>query len=65
MSNSTEQTKTPLADRLDLQAHLDEQIAFIDLELGGVSSDSIADSLEATRRELFAERFRLKIPVSR
>ena len=65
MSNSTEQTKTPLADRLDLQAHLDEQIAFIDLELGWVSSDSIADSLEATRRELFAERFRLKIPVSR
>ena len=65
MSNSTEQTKTPLADRLDLQAHLDEQIAFIDLELSWVSSDSIADSLEATRRELFAERFRLKIPVSR
>ena len=44
---------------------LDEQIAFIDLELGWVSSDSIADSLEATRRELFAERFRLKIPVTR
>ena len=65
MSNSTEQTKTPLADRLDLQAHLDEQIAFIDLELSWVSSDSIADSLEATRRELSAERFRLKIPVSR
>ena len=65
MLNSTEQTKTPLADRLDLQAHLDEQIAFIDLELGWVSSDSIADSLEATRRELSAERFRLKIPVSR
>jgi cob(I)alamin adenosyltransferase len=65
MLNSTEQTKTPLADRLDLQAHLDEQIAFIDLELGWVSSDSIADSLEATRRELFAERFRLKIPATR
>ena len=44
---------------------LDEQIAFIDMELSWVSSDSIADSLEATRRELFAERFRLKIPVSR
>ena len=65
MSNSTEQTKTPLADRLDLQAHLDEQIAFIDLELGWVSSDSIADSLEATRRELFAERFPLNIPATR
>jgi len=44
---------------------LDERIAFIDMELSWVSSDSIADSLEATRRELFAERFRLKIPVTR
>ena len=65
MLNSTEQTKTPLADRLDLQAHLDEQIAFIDLELGWVSSDSIADSLEETRRALLAERFRLNIPATR
>ena len=44
---------------------LDEQIAFIDMELSWVSSDSIADSLEATRRELFAERFPLIIPATR
>ena len=59
MLNSTEQTKTSLA------RDLDEQIAFIDLELGWVSSDSVADSLELQKRALLAERFRLKIPVTR
>ena len=59
MLNSTEQTKTSLA------RNLDTRIDFIDLELSWVSSDSIADSLEATRRELSAERFRLKIPATR
>ena len=60
MLNSTEQTK-----KLALARALDTRIAFIDLELSWVSSDSIADSLEASRRALLAERNRLKIPATR
>ena len=56
---STDRTKVTLARTLD------RRIAFIDQELSWVSSDSIADSLEASRRELLAERFRLNNPVSR
>ena len=59
MSNITDQTKSTLARTLDLR------IAFIDRELSWVSSDSIADTLEASRRELLAERFQLNNPVSR
>ena len=51
MPNKTDQTKT-----------LDDQIAFLDRELSWVSSDSVADSLESSRRALFAERFRLNLP---
>ena len=56
---SSDRTKVTLARTLD------RRIAFIDQELSWVSSDSIADSLEASRRELFAERFRLNIPATR
>ena len=56
---SSDRTKSTLARTLDLR------IAFIDRELSWVSSDSIADSLEASRRELLAERFQLNNPVSR
>ena len=56
MLNIEDQTKTSLARKLD------EQIAFLDLELSWVSSDSIVDSLESQRRALFAERFRLNLP---
>ena len=55
MLNNTEQ-KITLARTLDLR------IAFIDREVSWVSADSVADSLEASRRELFAERFRLNLP---
>ena len=51
MLNKTDQTKT-----------LDDQIAFLDRELSWVSSDSVADSLESSRRALFAERFRSNLP---
>ena len=60
MLNSTEQTK-----KLALARALDTRSAFIDLELSWASSDSIADSLEAARRALFAERNRLNIPATR
>ena len=56
MLNSKDQTKTSRARTLD------DQIAFLDLELSWVSSDSIVDSLESQRRALFAERFRLNLP---
>ena len=56
---SSDRTKVTLARTLD------RRIAFIDQESSWVSSDSIADSLEASRRELLAERFRLNNPVSR
>ena len=56
---SSDRTKVTLARTLD------RRIAFIDQELSWVSSDSIADSLEASRRELLAERFQLNNPVSR
>ena len=56
---SSDRTKSILARTLDTR------IAFIDRELSWVSSDSIADSLEASRRELLAGRFRLNNPVSR
>jgi len=56
MLNIEDQTKTSLARTLD------DQIAFLDLELSWVSSDSIVDSLESQRRALFAERFRLNLP---
>ena len=56
---SSDRTKVTLARTLD------RRIAFIDQELSWVSSDSIADTLEASRRELLAERFQLNNPVSR
>ena len=68
MLNKTDQTKTSLASMKTFMTawkHLrsiDDQIDFIDLELSWVSSDSVADSLESSRRALFAERFRLNLP---
>ena len=68
MPNKTDQTKTSLASMKTFMTawkHLrsiDDQIDFIDLELSWVSSDSVADSLESSRRALFAERFRLNLP---
>ena len=44
---------------------LDSEIAFIDLELLWVSSDSVGESLEMSRRALCAERNRLNIPATR
>ena len=44
---------------------LDSEIAFIDLELLWVSSDSVGASLEMSRRALCAERNRLNIPATR
>ena len=44
---------------------LDSEIAFIDLELSWVSSDSVGESLEMSRRALCAERNRLNIPATR
>jgi len=54
MPNKTDQTA--------LARSIDDQIAFLDMELSWVSSDSVADSLESSRRALFAERFRLNLP---
>ena len=54
MPNKTNQTA--------LARSIDDQIAFLDMELSWVSSDSVADSLESSRRALFAERFRLNLP---
>ena len=68
MPNKTDQTKTSLASMKTFMTawkHLrsiDDQIAFLDRELSWVSSDSVADSLESSRRALFAERFRLNLP---
>jgi hypothetical protein len=59
MLNSKDQTKTSRARTLD------DQIAFIDLELLWVSTDQVSDSLELQKRALVAERFRLNIPVTR
>ena len=56
---SSDRTKVTLARTLD------RRIAFIDQELSWVSSDSVLNSLEVSRRELLADRFRLNIPVSR
>ena len=44
---------------------IDDRLAFIESELSWVSSDSVLNSLEVSRRELLADRFRLNIPVSR
>ena len=54
MPNKTDQTA--------LARSIDDQIAFLDMELSWVSSDSVADSLESSRRALLAERFRLNLP---
>ena len=54
MLNKTDQTA--------LARSIDDQIAFLDMELSWVSSDSVADSLESSRGALFAERFRLNLP---
>jgi hypothetical protein len=54
-----------IEDQTALARTLDIRIAFIESELSWVSSDQVADSLEASRRALIAERFRLNIPVSR
>ena len=59
MLNSKDKTKTSRARTLD------DQIAFIDLELLWVSTDQVSDSLELQKRALVAERFRLNIPVTR
>ena len=59
MLNSKDQPKTSRARTLD------DQIAFIDLELLWVSTDQVSDSLELQKRALVAERFRLNIPVTR
>ena len=56
MLNSKDQTKTSRARTLD------DQIAFIDLELLWVSTDQVSDSLELQKRALVAERFRLNLP---
>ena len=59
MLKKTEQTKIARARELD------SEIAFIDLELLWVSSDSVGESLEMSRRALCAERNRLNIPATR
>ena len=59
MLKKTEQTKIARARELD------SEIAFIDLELLWVSSDSVGASLEMSRRALCAERNRLNIPATR
>ena len=59
MLKKTEQSKIARARQLD------SEIAFIDLELLWVSSDSVGESLEMSRRALCAERNRLNIPATR
>ena len=59
MLKKTEQSKIARARELD------SEIAFIDLELLWVSSDSVGASLEMSRRALCAERNRLNIPATR
>ena len=59
MLKKTEQSKIARARELD------SEIAFIDLELLWVSSDSVGESLEMSRRALCAERNRLNIPATR
>ena len=59
MLKKTEQSKMARARELD------SEIAFIDLELLWVSSDSVGASLEMSRRALCAERNRLNIPATR
>ena len=59
MLNKTEESKIARARQLD------SEIAFIDLELLWVSSDSVGASLEMSRRALCAERNRLNIPATR
>ena len=54
-----------IEDQTALARTLDIRIAFIESELSWVSSDQVADSLEASRRALIAERFQLNNPVSR
>jgi hypothetical protein len=59
MVKKTEESKIARARQLD------SEIAFIDLELLWVSSDSVGESLEMSRRALCAERNRLNIPATR
>ena len=59
MFKKTEESKIARARQLD------SEIAFIDLELLWVSSDSVGESLEMSRRALCAERNRLNIPATR
>ena len=59
MVKKTEESKIARARQLD------SEIAFIDLELLWVSSDSGGASLEMSRRALCAERNRLNIPATR
>ena len=59
MLKKTEESKIARARQLD------SEIAFIDLELLWVSSDSVGASLEMSRRALCAERNRLNIPATR
>ena len=59
MVKKTEQSKIARARELD------SEIAFIDLELLWVSSDSVGASSEMSRRALCAERNRLNIPATR
>ena len=59
MVKKTEESKIARARQLD------SEIAFIDLELLWVSSDSVGASLEMSRRALCAERNRLNIPATR
>ena len=59
MRRASRQTKIARARQLD------SEIAFIDLELLWVSSDSVGESLEMSRRALCAERNRLNIPATR
>ena len=59
MLKKTEESKIARARQLD------SEIAFIDLELLWVSSDTVGASLEMSRRALCAERNRLNIPATR
>ena len=59
MVKKTEESKIARARQLD------SEIAFIDLELLWVTSDSVGASLEMSRRALCAERNRLNIPATR
>ena len=65
LSNNDRTWAHSAAHKASLARALTDRIDFIDQELSWVSSDSVLNSLEVSRRELLADRFRLNIPVRR